>query len=241
MTTSLSTCPVLIIIELVNISGGERIEELFSKAYRTAPSIVFIDEIDTIASKRDNLNRETDRRIVTQLLLCMDKKSHRRVSQHEDVSSKDKACRAGHVLVIGATNRPDALDPALRRTGRFDLEIVLGVPDEAARVKILSKLTNKLKDKCDLDLLKLARCTPGFVGADLVGLVEAAFNLAKERIRCQRESELSIEPLYEEYIELWLKNPWSPEEMEKQLITMGDFEVMWRTQSFLFCLRKPFF
>ncbi|KAK1363177.1 Cell division control protein 48 isogeny C [Heracleum sosnowskyi] len=206
------------------VSGEERIRELFSKAYRTAPSIVFIDEIDTVASKRENLNRETDRRIVTQLLLCMEEQSHRRVPEHDDVSSKDYACRPGHVVVIGATNRPDALDPALRRTGRFDLEIVLGVPDETARVKILSKLTNKLKVKCDLDLVKLARCTPGFVGADLVGLVKEALNLAKGRIICQRESELSIEPLNEEYTEVWSKNPWSPEEMEKLYITMGDFE-----------------
>lgn len=227
--------------QLVNISGEERIRELFSKAYRTAPSIVFIDEIDTIASKRNNLNRETDRRIVTQLMLCMEKQSHRMVPQHEDDSSKDYACRPGHVLVIGATNRPDALDPALRRTGRFDLEIVLGVPDETARVKILSKLTNKLRVKCDFDLLKLARCTPGFVGADLVGLVKEALNLAKKRIICQKESELSIEPLNEEYTEVWLKNPWSPEEMEKLYITMGDFEVMWRIQSFLFYLTKPLF
>ncbi|XP_024987504.1 cell division control protein 48 homolog C-like [Cynara cardunculus var. scolymus] len=109
--------------ELVSgISGAsdENIRELFSKAYRTAPSIVFIDEIDAIASKRENLQREMERRIVTQLMTCMDE-SHR-IAKPDDTpkNAKTSECKPGYVLVIGATNRPDAVDPALRRPGRFD-------------------------------------------------------------------------------------------------------------------------
>ncbi|GMH13740.1 hypothetical protein Nepgr_015581 [Nepenthes gracilis] len=92
----------------------ENIRELFSKAYRTAPSIVFIDEIDAIASKRENLQREMEGRIVTQLMTCMDE-SHRFVQGNVD--SENTESRPGYVLVIGATNRPDAVDPALRRPG----------------------------------------------------------------------------------------------------------------------------
>ncbi|KAK1401943.1 cell division control protein 48-like [Heracleum sosnowskyi] len=213
--------------ELVSgVSGAseENIRELFSKAYRTAPSIVFIDEIDAIASKRENLQREMERRIVTQLMACMDE-SLRIVSQNEkDGSSEDSNSRPGYVLVIGATNRPDAVDAALRRPGRFDREIVLGVPDETARVEILSVLTSKLKVEGDFDLLKIARCTPGFVGADLAALANKAGNLAMKRIIDQRKSELSIEPLVEENAEEWWRRPWTPEEMEKLRITMGDFE-----------------
>ncbi|KAL8155656.1 cell division control protein 48 homolog C-like [Apium graveolens] len=213
--------------ELVSgVSGAseENIRELFSKAYRTAPSIVFIDEIDAIASKRENLQREMERRIVTQLMACMDE-SLRIVPQNEkDGSSEDSGSRPGYVLVIGATNRPDAVDAALRRPGRFDREIVLGVPDENARVEILSVLTSKLKVEGDFDLLKIARCTPGFVGADLAALANKAGNLAMKKIIDQRKSELSIEPLIEENAEEWWRRPWSPEEMEKLRITMGDFE-----------------
>ncbi|KAH6804893.1 cell division cycle 48C [Perilla frutescens var. frutescens] len=173
--------------ELVSgVSGAseENIRELFSKAYRTAPSIVFIDEIDAIASKRENLQREMERRIVTQLMTCMDE-SHRLVKPVDD--------DAGYVLVIGATNRPDAVDPALRRPGRFDREIVLGVPDEVARVEILSVLTSNLKVEGAFDLVKIARSTPGFVGADLAALANKAGNLAMKRIIDKRKAEMSTE------------------------------------------------
>jgi ribosome biogenesis ATPase len=121
-------------------ASEENIRTLFKKAYRTAPSIVFIDEIDAIASKRENLQREMERRIVTQLMTCMDQ-FHQAVQDQEPDLSRDKP--PGYVLVIGATNRPDAVDQALRRPGRFDREIALGVPDEAARADILSMLTQR--------------------------------------------------------------------------------------------------
>lgn len=208
-------------------SGGseENIRELFAKAHRTAPSIVFIDEIDAIASKRENLQREMEKRIVTQLMTCMDE-SHRTV-QPADANSKAESsdCRPGYVLVIGATNRPDAVDPALRRPGRFDREIVLGVPDENARVEILSVLTHNLRLEGAFDLLKIARSTPGFVGADLAALANKAGNLAMKRIIDRRKAELFIEPPDGDHTEDWWKNPWLPEEMENLNITMADFEV----------------
>ncbi|PIN24446.1 Nuclear AAA ATPase (VCP subfamily) [Handroanthus impetiginosus] len=212
--------------ELVSgVSGAseENIRELFSKAYRTAPSIVFIDEIDAIASKRENLQREMERRIVTQLMTCMDE-SHRLVKpDDENANFESSNSKPGYVLVIGATNRPDAVDPALRRPGRFDREIVLGVPDESARIEILRVLTCQLKVEGGFDLVKIARSTPGFVGADLAALANKAGNLAMKRIIDKRKAEFfKLED--KEYGEDWWRQPWSDEEMEKLSITMADFE-----------------
>ncbi|EEF39669.1 cell division control protein 48 homolog C [Ricinus communis] len=212
------------VVSGVSGASEENIRELFSKAYRTAPSIVFIDEIDAIASKRENLQREMERRIVTQLLTCMDE-FHRLVRpSNANSDSESTNQKPGYVLVIGATNRPDAIDPALRRPGRFDREIRLGVPDENARVEILSVLTKKCTLEGSLDLLQIARSTPGFVGADLDALVDKAGNLAMRRILSQRKSELTGECADVEYIEDWWKIPWLPEELEKLAITMADFE-----------------
>lgn len=206
-------------------ASEENIRELFAKAYRTAPSIVFIDEIDAIASKRDNLQREMEKRIVTQLLTSMDE-SHVPVKPvGEDAGSSSSDCRPGYVLVIGATNRPDAVDPALRRTGRFDREIALGVPDEAARIEILTVLTQNLRVEGALDILKIARATPGFAGADLTALAHKAGNLAMKRIVDKRKDELTKEQKDEDHSEDWLKRPWSDEEMKNLNITMADFEV----------------
>ncbi|KAK6144776.1 hypothetical protein DH2020_021596 [Rehmannia glutinosa] len=214
--------------ELVSgVSGAseENIRELFSKAYRTAPSIVFIDEIDAIASKRENLQREMERRIVAQLLTCMDESPGLVKPVDDNANSDSSDCRPGYVLVIGATNRPDAIDPALRRPGRFDREIVLGVPDEKARVEILSVLTCNLKVEGAFDLVKIARSTPGFVGADLAALANKAGNLAMKRIIDTRKVEFSKEPTDEDCREDWWRQPWSNEEIEKLSITMTDFEA----------------
>lgn len=212
------------VVSGVSGASEENIRDLFSKAYRTAPSIVFIDEIDAIASKRENLQREMERRIVTQLMTCMDESL--RLVQPGDQKSKSDASdsKPGYVLVIGATNRPDAVDPALRRPGRFDREIVLGVPDENARVQILSVLTRNLRVEGSFDLVKIARSTPGFVGADLAALANKAGNLAMKRIIDQRKSELSGNSIVEEQSDDWWRQPWLPEEMERLTITMADFE-----------------
>ncbi|KAF5780058.1 putative AAA+ ATPase domain, ATPase, AAA-type, core, AAA ATPase, AAA+ lid domain-containing protein [Helianthus annuus] len=194
--------------ELVyGVSGEseEKIRELFSNAHKTAPSIVFIDEIDTIASKRENLQREMDKRIVTQLMICM------------DAASKCEDGKLGYVLVIGATNRPDALDRALRRPGRFDREITLGVPDENARTKILRVLTRNVKLGDAFDLVKISKLTPGFVGTDLVSLVDNAGRLCMRRSIEAKELELSAQD------EDWWKKPWTLDD-KANLITMSDFE-----------------
>ncbi|KAJ7945497.1 cell division control protein 48-like C-like [Quillaja saponaria] len=146
------------VVSGVSGASEENIRDLFSKAYRTAPSIIFIDEIDAISSKRENLQRGMERRIVTQLMTCMDE-SHRIAQPNNTNLNSNSDQRPGHVLVIGATNRPDDVDPALRRPGRFDHEIALSVPDESARFEILSVHTRNLKLEGSLDLLKLARAT----------------------------------------------------------------------------------
>ncbi|CAL0302755.1 unnamed protein product [Lupinus luteus] len=205
--------------ELVSgVSGAseENIRELFSKAYRTAPSIVFIDEIDAIASKRENLQREMEKRIVTQLMSCMDQSSRLMQPAENSESSDD---RPGYVLVIGATNRPDAVDPAIRRPGRFDREIAVGIPDESAREEILSVLTRNLKLDGSFDLQKIARSTPGFVGADLAALANKAGNLAMKRIIDERKHDLMSD-----HTEDWWREPWLPEEIDKLAIKMSDFE-----------------
>ncbi|MED6216933.1 hypothetical protein PIB30_012661 [Stylosanthes scabra] len=244
--------------ELVSgVSGAseENIRELFTKAYRTAPSIIFIDEIDSIASKRENLQREMEKRIVTQLLTSMDQSSNSLKSANDSDSSN---VQPGYVLVIGATNRPDALDPALRRPGRFDREILVGIPDESSREHILSLLTRNLKLEGSLDLKQIARSTPGYVSADLVAVVNQAGKLAIKRILCQRKWELSQD--LTRYLGDWWKEPWSHEDVDKLVCTMSDFQeavkkvqpslrregfssvpnVKWEDVGGLDCLREEF-
>ncbi|GAB2210508.1 hypothetical protein Droror1_Dr00015775 [Drosera rotundifolia] len=214
--------------ELVSgVSGAseEKIRELFSKAYRTAPSIVFIDEIDAIASKRENLQRGMEKRIVTQLMTCMDDPQRLVQADKENLDSESTDSKPGYVLVIGATNMPDAVDPALRRPGRFDREISLGVPDENARAEILQVLTCSLRLEGELDLLRIAKATPGFVAADLTSLVNEAGNLAMRRIINHKRSELSEASMSEEDVEEWWRSPWSEDEIVKLKIEMTDFEA----------------
>ncbi|XP_020207366.1 cell division control protein 48 homolog C [Cajanus cajan] len=209
------------VVSGVSGASEENIRELFSKAYKTAPSIVFIDEVDAIASKRENLQREMEKRIVTQLMTCMDQSN--RLLQKGDESESSDGQHPGYVLVIGATNRPDAVDPALRRPGRFDREIIIGIPNESAREEILSTLTSNLKVEGLFDLRKIARATPGFVGADLAALVNKAGNLAMKRIIDERKRELS-QVLMNEGDEDWWREPWLTEEIDKLAIKMSDFE-----------------
>jgi transitional endoplasmic reticulum ATPase len=130
-----------------------RLREIFQQAQQNAPSIIFIDELDAIAPKREEVTGEVERRVVAQLLALMDGLSGR-----------------GNVIVIGATNRPGALDPALRRPGRFDREIEIGVPDKAARFEILQIHTRGMPLAEDVDLKKLAEMSHGYTGADLAAL-----------------------------------------------------------------------
>ena len=164
--------------ELVGGVSGEsemRVRNLFESASDNAPAIIFIDEIDSIAPKRGEGSgggggRGMEKRIVAQLLTSMD-------------SIHPKNTRNGcAVLVLGATNRPDAMDPALRRAGRFDREIVLGAPDEKAREGILRAMTRDMRVSSDLNFKALARKTPGYVGADVRSLLKEAAVIAINRI-----------------------------------------------------------
>jgi len=130
-----------------------RLREMFQQAQKNAPSIIFIDELDAIAPKREEVTGEVERRVVAQLLALMDGLSGR-----------------GYLIVIGATNRPEALDPALRRPGRFDREIEIGVPDQKGRLEVLQIHTRGMPLKDDVDMNKLAKMSHGYTGADLSAL-----------------------------------------------------------------------
>jgi transitional endoplasmic reticulum ATPase len=143
----------------------ERLRNVFQEAQKNAPSIIFIDELDSIAPKREEVSGEVERRIVAQLLSLMDGLKAR-----------------GKVVVIGATNRINAIDPALRRPGRFDREIEIGVPDRDGRLDILQIYTRGMPLEKDVNLERLADTTHGFVGADLQALAREAAIRALRRI-----------------------------------------------------------
>ncbi len=174
----------------------ENIREVFKEAQENAPSIIFIDEIDSIAPKRDEVTGEVERRVVAQLLALMDGLESR-----------------GKVVVIGATNRPNALDPALRRPGRFDREIEIGIPDRNARKEILEIHTRGVPLADDVDLDKLADMTHGYVGADLAALVKEAAMRALRRV--MPEIDIDVEEIPHEVL-------------EKLVVTWDDFMDAYR-------------
>jgi len=143
----------------------ERIREIFTQAEENSPSIIFIDEIDSIAPKRDEVSGELEKRIVSQLLTLMDGMKSR-----------------GKVVVIAATNRPDSIDPALRRPGRFDREVEIGIPDDEGRFDILSIHTRGMPIDKKVNLKQISKTTHGFVGADLEVLSKEAAMRSLRRI-----------------------------------------------------------
>ncbi|MFH1270108.1 MAG: CDC48 family AAA ATPase [Nanoarchaeota archaeon] len=144
----------------------KKIRDVFDEAEKNAPSIIFIDEIDSIAPKREDVHGEVERRVVSQILTMMDGLKSR-----------------GKVIVIGATNRVNALDPALRRPGRFDREISINVPDKKGRLAILKIHTRGMPLTKNVSLEKIAALTHGFVGADLESLTkEAAMNVLRNHL-----------------------------------------------------------
>jgi transitional endoplasmic reticulum ATPase len=155
--------------EIMSKMTGQAEENLrmaFAEAEKNAPSIIFIDEIDSIAPKRDKVHGEVEKRVVAQLLTLMDGMKAR-----------------GNVIVIAATNRPNSIDESLRRFGRFDREIDIGVPDEIGRMEILRIHTKNMKLDEDVDLAAIAKDTHGFVGADLAQLCsEAALQCIREKM-----------------------------------------------------------
>jgi transitional endoplasmic reticulum ATPase len=185
--------------EILNKLYGEsesRLRSVFQEAQRKAPSIIFIDELDALAPKRSETNGELERRIVGQLLALMD-----------GIASR------GQVLLIGATNQPNSLDPALRRPGRFDREISLHVPDLRGRMEILGIHCRDAALAADIDFARLAQLTPGFVGADLEALCREAAMIALRRVLPHIDYERGYIP-YETLVNL--------------NITMADFQVALR-------------
>ncbi|MEM0217265.1 MAG: CDC48 family AAA ATPase [Candidatus Nezhaarchaeales archaeon] len=169
----------------------ERLRQIFKEAEENAPSIIFIDEIDAIAPKREEVTGEVEKRIVSQLLTLMDGLESR-----------------GRVVVIAATNRPNAIDPALRRPGRFDREIEIGVPDKQGRLEILQIHTRNMPLAEDVDLNKLAEMTHGFTGADLAALCKEAAMRALRRVLPEINLEAESIPA---------------EVLNKLIVTMQDF------------------
>lgn len=169
-----------------------KLREIFRKAEENAPSIIFIDELDSIAPKREEVSGEAEKRVVAQLLTLMDGLKGR-----------------GQVIVIGATNRIEAVDPALRRPGRFDREIEIRIPDEKGRLEILKIHARGMPLYNDVDLQKLASITHGYTGADIQALCrEAAMKALKRYL-----------PLIEKDYEGRIPN----ELLEKMVVTMKDF------------------
>ncbi|KIV99198.1 uncharacterized protein PV09_09149 [Verruconis gallopava] len=148
----------------------QKVRELFEEARRLAPCLLFIDEIDVIAPKRESSQSQMEKRIVAQLLISMDSLA---MDQNDGKP----------VIVLAATNRPDSLDPALRRGGRFGTEINMGVPNETMREQILRALTREIPLSSDVDFKILAKRTPGFVGADLRDLVDKAGEWSMDQFR----------------------------------------------------------
>ncbi|MDT7860769.1 MAG: CDC48 family AAA ATPase [Saccharolobus sp.] len=151
----------------------QRLREIFEEAEKNAPAIIFIDEIDAIAPKREEVTGEVEKRVVAQLLTLMDGIKGR-----------------GKVIVIGATNRPDAVDPALRRPGRFDREIEIRPPDAKARKEILQVHTRNMPLAEDVNLDKIAEQTHGYTGADLAALAREAAMSALRRFIKDRNIDL---------------------------------------------------
>jgi transitional endoplasmic reticulum ATPase len=155
--------------EIMARKGGEseaNLRQAFEEAIEKAPSIIFMDELDSIAPKRDQAQGETEKRVVSQLLTLMD-------------SLKPSS----NVMVIGATNRPNVIESALRRPGRFDRELEIPIPDEDGRLEILKIKTKDMQISPNVDLFQIARDTHGYVGADLQQVtLEAALQCIRSNL-----------------------------------------------------------
>ncbi|EFA78457.1 AAA ATPase domain-containing protein [Heterostelium album PN500] len=246
-------------IPLISISAPEiasglsgesesKIRGLFASAQEQAPCIVFIDEIDAIAPKRENASKEMERRIVAQLLTCMDSlnmrastsntnyQSTRSSNINEQQQQQQQSTNSnnnnnnneqqqqqiesivqknnGHIMVIGATSRPESIDPALRMGGRFDREMALGVPDLVAREKILRVLTSRMRLSKDFDYQEIASLTPGYVGADVNLLAKTAATFSIVRAFSQANMDTPEK----------MKQPFDASQLDQLYIEMADFK-----------------
>jgi len=172
----------------------ENLRKIFEQAEKNAPSIVFIDEIDAIAPKREEVKGEVEKRVVSQLLTLLDGLKSR-----------------GKIMVIGATNIPNSLDPALRRPGRFDREIELGVPNKAGRKEILQIHTRGMPLSKDVDIENIADITHGYVGADISAL-------------CKESAMSTLRRLLPDLGVMKEDNPLSQEVLKKLIVTKEDFD-----------------
>lgn len=159
--------------QIVSSLSGEsemKIRKLFAKVVESAPSILFIDEIESILGKRENASKEMERRIVAQIMSCID-----------DLNYKDMKLTSP-VFIIGATSKPEFIDSSVRRSGRFDKEIHIGFPNQDMREKMLLTLTKDKRISNNVDISSLAKLTPGYLAADLQSLIREAGKLAIRRI-----------------------------------------------------------
>lgn len=249
--------------EIVSGVSGEserKLRNVFEEAVRLQPSILFVDEVDAIASRREGASKDMERRIVSQLLSCVDQLGVRRQvrekmdgevkgvekgeiessaksgdesSLHVDVDVNDGTgdCVMGapSVVVIAATNRPECLEPALRRAGRFDREIELGAPDETARAAIISKLSRNLRLGADFEVGSLAKRSAGYVGADLGLLIKEAGlacirRFAKTRAESRCASRMDESEMADVEDVGRMKRKITGKELENLAIEMCDFQ-----------------
>merc|ERR1719431_1969692 len=244
--------------ELISGVSGEseqNIRNLFQSASSHAPCILFLDEVDVIAGDRESASKDMERRIVAQLLSCMDElESHpdtekptpdstsgtnnddeeESMDVEKPPTTSSPSSSLNHVLVIGATSRLQAVDPSLRRAGRFDREISLGIPDEKSRSAILDILCARTALAPELSLRQLARETPGYCGADLMALCREAAMVAVDRIlktnlmpegSAAWESDVKEIPTSKDNLFRWLLHqpPISTSRLANMHITQPDF------------------
>lgn len=219
----------------------EKIRSLFSLAVANAPCVLLLDEIDAIAPKRESTSREMEKRVVSQLISCLDELCKSSV-KNEDVRteagdlemlSEESSLPPQHVLVIGTTSRVDSIETALRRAGRFDKEVALGIPDEKARLAILRIVCRGIRLDENIHMEEIAKLTPGYVGADLKALAREAALCSVNRLlgtvagsgvnKATEGGEVTSEL---EKLLAWLKNDSSVEQgqISGLCVTTSDFE-----------------
>lgn len=211
LDVSLIEIPATELIAGISGESEGRIREVFEQAAALAPCVLFLDEIDAVSSNRTNAQKDMERRIVAQLLSSLDNLS--------------KLQYGDQVLVIGATNRPEALDPALRRVGRFDHEISLGIPDREARSDILQVISKNLKLETPFDFDELAALTPGYVGADLLALATKAASNAIKRVLSKKENEQLVKDFEERNKKKFDVDPIVNLDEDSLLMDVDDSEV----------------